>query len=170
MIKYCIIKQLQNFIDSVSYIDVFIHLYDYLIEMCVHCLIITGDKQIFPAPSFVLRVDYHCKVYYRIVYRDRIVIQGECVHITVLSHILQFPPLPSIGQPRGLLRSNFTCQLCDDSLERQLSEFLYERLEQSAVDQLVSSLVQLVDRDEPVGQNPFHLHPVPTRRRNQLHR
>lgn len=73
-------------------------------------------------------------------------------------------------QPRGLLRSNLTCQLCDDSLERQLSEFLYERLKQSAVDQLVSSVVQLVDRDEPVGQNRFHLHTVPTRRRNQLHR
>lgn len=35
MIKYCITKHLQNFIDSVSYIDVFIHLYDYLMEMFI---------------------------------------------------------------------------------------------------------------------------------------
>lgn len=73
-------------------------------------------------------------------------------------------------QPRSWLRSRLTCQLCDDSLERQLPEFLDERLEQSVVDQLVSSVVQLVDRDEPVGQNPFHLHAVPARRRDQLHR
>lgn len=56
-----------------------------------------------------------------------------------------------------------TCQLCSDSLEGQLSEFLDQRPEESAADQLMFAVVQLEDRNQAVGQNPLHLHAMPTR-------
>lgn len=88
MMKYSITKHRQNFINSVSCIDVFIHLYDYLIEMFilfnnsairkmpfarswlimqlalftswgVCALLDNYRKYTIPVPSFVLRVDYY---------------------------------------------------------------------------------------------------------------
>ncbi len=63
------------------------------------------------------------------------------------------------------LMMSLTCQLCSDSLEGQLSEFLYQRPDQSAADQLMFSVIQLVDGNHPVGQNPLHLYTVPTGQR-----
>lgn len=49
-----------------------------------------------------------------------------------------------------------TSQLSSDALEWQLSELLDERSELGAADQFMFTIVQLVHRHQPIGQNSLH--------------
>lgn len=57
-----------------------------------------------------------------------------------------------------------TGQLSSYSLEWQLSELLDQRSELGAADQLMFTIVQLVDRHQSIAQNSLHQHTVPAER------
>ena len=54
-----------------------------------------------------------------------------------------------------------TSQLSSDSLKRQLPELLDQRSELGAADQLMFTIVQLIDRHQAIGQNSLHQHTMP---------
>lgn len=60
-----------------------------------------------------------------------------------------------------VLLKGLTSQLSVDALERQLPELVYQSSELTAADQLMFAVVQLVHRNQPVGQNSLHQHTVP---------
>lgn len=55
-----------------------------------------------------------------------------------------------------VLSTLLTSQLSSDSLERQLSELLDKRPELGAADQLMFTIVQLIDGDQTIRQNSLY--------------